>query len=98
MPAFLVGSELEKARHKFFNYAVKNLKETIVDNRRDDFFSNLIFAAIVNLDFWVHFEIIYDGRSVQTIIRTQKLHPTGLIEIGVHQGRLHKTKRYSEQN
>ena len=61
MPTFSVGSELEKARHKLFNYAVKNLNEAIVDNRRDDFLSNLIFAAIVNLDFWVLFENIYHG-------------------------------------
>ena len=48
---FLVGSELERARHKVFNYAVETLNETIVNEKLDNFFSNLKCAAKMNLVF-----------------------------------------------
>ena len=48
---FLVDSELERARHKVFNYAVETLNETIVNEKLDHFFNNLICAAKVNLVF-----------------------------------------------
>ena len=48
---FLVDSELDRARHKVFNYAVKTLNETIVNEKLDHFFSNLKCAAKVNLAF-----------------------------------------------
>ena len=48
---FLVDSELERARHKVFNYAVETLNETIVNEKFDHFFNNLICAAKVNLAF-----------------------------------------------
>ena len=48
---FLVDSELERARHKVFNYAVETLNETIVNEKFDHFFSNLKCAAKVNLAF-----------------------------------------------
>ena len=48
---FLVDSELEKARHKVFNYAVEALNETIVNEKLDHFFNNLKCAAKVNLAF-----------------------------------------------
>ena len=48
---YLVDSELERARDKVFNYAVKTLNETIVNQKRDHFFNNLKRAAKVNLDF-----------------------------------------------
>ena len=48
---FLVDSELERARHKVFNYAVQTLKETIVNEKLDHFFNNLKCAAKVNLAF-----------------------------------------------
>ena len=35
---FLVESELERARHKKFNYAGENLNETIVNKKLDHFF------------------------------------------------------------
>ena len=35
---FLVDSELEKPRHKVFNYAVETLNETIVHEKLDHFF------------------------------------------------------------
>ena len=47
---FLVDSELERARHKVFNNAVKTLNETIVNDELDHFFNNLKCAAKVNLD------------------------------------------------
>ena len=34
---FLVDSELERARHKVFNYAVETLNETIVNEKLDHF-------------------------------------------------------------
>ena len=46
---FLVDSELERARHKEFNYAVETLNETIVNEKLDHFFNNLKCAAEVNL-------------------------------------------------
>ena len=46
---FLVDSELERARHKVFNYAVETLNETIVKEKLDHFFNNLKCAAKMNL-------------------------------------------------
>ena len=37
---FLVDSELERARHKKFNYAVEALNETVVNEKLDHFFNN----------------------------------------------------------
>ena len=48
---FLVNSELERARHKVFNYAIKNLNAKIVDKKLDQFLSNLKCATKVNLAF-----------------------------------------------
>ena len=48
---FLVDSELERARHKVFTYAVGTLNETIVNEKLDHFFNNLECAAEVNLAF-----------------------------------------------
>ena len=48
---FLVDSELERARHKVFNYAVETLNETIVNEKLDHFFNKLKCAAKVNLAF-----------------------------------------------
>ena len=46
---FVVDSELERARHKVFNYAVETLNKTIVNEKFDHFFNHLKFAAKVNL-------------------------------------------------
>ena len=46
---FLVDSELERTRHKVFNYAVETLNETIVNEKLHHFFNNLKYAAKVNL-------------------------------------------------
>ena len=48
---FLVDSELERARHKVFNYAVETFNETIVNEKRDHFFNNLKCAAKLKLAF-----------------------------------------------
>ena len=48
---FLVDSELERARHKVFNYAVETLNETIVNEKLDHFLNNLKGAAKVNVAF-----------------------------------------------
>ena len=48
---FLVDFELEKARHRVFNYAVETFNETIVNKKLDRFFSNLKSAPKVNLTF-----------------------------------------------
>ena len=48
---FLVDSELERARHKVFNYTVETLNKTIVKEKLDHFFNNLKRAAKVNLAF-----------------------------------------------
>ena len=58
---FLVDSELERARHKVFNYAVENLNETIVNEKLDHFFNNLKCAAKVNLAFGFILKNIEDG-------------------------------------
>ena len=46
---FLVDSELERTRHKVFNYTVETLIETIVNEKVDHFFNCFKCAAKVNL-------------------------------------------------
>ena len=46
---FLVGSEIERPRHKLFNYAIENLNAAIVDVKLDPFFNNIKCAAKVNI-------------------------------------------------
>ena len=58
---FLVDSELERARHKVFNYAVETLNETIVNEKLDHFSNNLKCAAKVNLAFGFILKNIEDG-------------------------------------
>ena len=58
---FLVDSELESARHKVFNCAVKTLNETIVNEKFDRFLNNLKCAAKVNLAFGFILKNIEDG-------------------------------------
>ena len=48
---FSVGSELDRARHKVFNYAVETLNETIVNEKLDHVFKDSKCAAKVNLAF-----------------------------------------------
>ena len=58
---FLVDSEIERARHKVFNYAVETLNETIVNKKLDHFFRKLKCAAKVNLTFSFILKNIEDG-------------------------------------
>ena len=57
----LVDSELERARHKVFDYAVKTLNEPIVNEKLDHFFNNLKSAAKANLAFSLILKNIDDG-------------------------------------
>ena len=58
---FLVGSELERARHKVFIYAVEALNQTVVNEKLDHFFNYLKCAAQVNLAFGLILKNIEDG-------------------------------------
>ena len=58
---FLVDSELERATHKVFIYAVETLTETILKEKFDHFFNNLKCAAKVNLAFGLILKNIEDG-------------------------------------
>ena len=59
---FLVDSELEKTKHKVFDYAVETLNETILNEKLDHFLNNLKCAAKVNLAFGFVLKFIEDGR------------------------------------
>ena len=48
---FLVDCELERARHKVFNYAIDKLNAKIVDEKVDQISDNLKCAVKVNLVF-----------------------------------------------
>ena len=79
---FLVDSELERARHKVFNYAVETLNETIVNEKRS-FFQQFEMCSKSESGFWLHFEK-YRRRRVQIFSRTRKQHPAGSIQTCVH--------------
>ena len=59
----LVDSELERTRHKVFNYAMETLDETIVNEKLDLFFNNLKCAAKINVAFGFILKVIEDGGS-----------------------------------
>ena len=59
---FLVDSEIEKARHKVFNYAKATLGVKIVVEKFDHLFKILNFAAKVKLAFGFFLKNIEDGR------------------------------------
>ena len=56
-----MDSELERVRHKVFNYAVETLNETIVNEKLDQFFNNLKCAAKVNLVLGLILKNMEDG-------------------------------------
>ena len=58
---FLVDSELERARHKVFNYAMEALNETIINEKLDHLFNNLKCAAKMNLAFGFFLKNREDG-------------------------------------
>ena len=57
----LVDSELERARHKVFNYAVEALNEAVVNEKVDQFFNILTCAAKMNLAFGLILKNVEDG-------------------------------------
>ena len=57
----LVDSELERARHKVFNYAVETLNETMVNEKLDHFINNLKCATKVILYFEFISKNLEDG-------------------------------------
>ena len=57
----MVDSELERATHKVFNYAVESLNETIVNEKLDHFFNNLKCAPKVILSFGFFLKNLEDG-------------------------------------
>ena len=58
---FLVGSELERARHKVLNYAVETLNETTVNEKLDLLLDNSKCATKMNLAFGFLLNLIEDG-------------------------------------
>ena len=52
---FLVDSELERARHKVFNYAVETLNGAIVNKKLDYFFQQFELCSKSESGFWFHF-------------------------------------------
>ena len=69
---FLVDSELERARHKVFNYAVETLNETIANEKLNHFVNNLKCAAKVNLASGFILKNIEDG-GLDTFTHTKTI-------------------------
>ena len=80
---FLVDSELDRARHKVFNYAVETLNATIVNKKPDHFFQQFEMCSKSESGFWLHFEK-YRRWRIQIILRTRKQYPAGSIQTCVH--------------
>ena len=57
---FFVVSEIGRARHKVFEYAVGALNQTIVNKKLDHFFNSLTCAAKMNLAFGFSLKNIED--------------------------------------
>ena len=80
---FLTESELERAKHKVFNYAVETLNETIVNEKLDHFFQQFEMCSKCESGFWLHFEK-YRRWRVQIFLRTRKQYPAGSIQTCMH--------------
>ena len=92
----LEDSELEPARRKIFNNAIENLNAKIVEEKLPHFFSNLKSAEKVSLAVELYIlKSIEDGGC--RWFYAQK-NPASLILTFVHQGRLGKARRCSQQN
>ena len=70
---FLVESDLERARHKVFNYVVESRNETIVNEKVDHFLNHLKCSAKVNLALGFILKSIEDERS-ETFRNTKTIH------------------------
>ena len=80
---FLVNSDLERTRHKIFNYAVENPNETTVNKKFDLFFQQFKMCSKSESGFLLHCEK-YRSRWVQIFLRTQKQYLAGSIQTFVH--------------
>ena len=67
---FLVDSELERATHKVFNYAVQTLNQIIVNEKLDLFFQQFELCSKSVSGFWFQFEK-YSRPRVQISLRTR---------------------------
>ena len=94
---FLVKVELELARHKVFNYDFENLNAKIVDEKPDHIFKNLKWAVKVNVAFGFILEKMEDGVFKYLYAHKNK-HPSGSIEVCVHQRRPSKVEENSRQS
>ena len=79
---FLVDSELERARHKVFNYAVETLNETIMNEKRP-FFQQFEMCTRKESGFWFHSEN-HRSRRIQILLRTRKQYLAGSTQTCVH--------------
>ena len=75
---FLVDSEIERARHKVFNYAVETLNERIVNEKLDQFFQQFEMCSKSESGFWFQSNR-YRRRRIPILLRTRKQYPAGLI-------------------
>ena len=73
---FLVDVELERARHKVFNYAVETLNETVVNEKLDHFIQHFEMCSKSESGFCFHSEK-YRRRRIQILLRTRKQYPAG---------------------
>ena len=96
MSSFFVDFELERARHKFFNYAADNFSETVVNEKLDNFFQQYKMCSKSEPDFWVFSE---EDRTwkIQIVLRTRKFYTAEPIKVCVHEGRLDQAKSYFQQ-
>ena len=78
---FLVDSELERARHKVFNYAVEALNETFVNEK--PFFQQFKMCSKSESGLWFHSKK-HRRRRIQILLCTRKQNPAGSIKTCVH--------------
>ena len=92
---FLVDSELERARHKVFNYALKFLNEIVVNEKRS-FFQQFKMCSKSASGFWFLFEKHRRWRIPKNS-RTRKQYLAGSIQTCVHPFRLGQVERLSNK-
>ena len=81
----LVDCELERVRHKVFNYAIVNLNSKLLVEKLDHFFDNLDRAVKVSMAFGFFLKN-HRRWKVQIFLRIQKQCSAGSIQTCVHQG------------
>ena len=75
---FLVYSELERGRHKFFKVAIEKVNTKLVLEKLDHFFNNTKCAAKVNLAYGFILRNVVDGGLI-FFLRRRKHYPAGSI-------------------